>query len=295
MQPANYFHDSRESWWNPDYLALLARRLHLDQARAVLDVGCGQGHWTRALASVLSPKAHFTGIDREERWLEVARERAGEAATRFTYLAGTAERLPFEAATFDVVTCQTLLCHVADPAGVIAEMARVLKPGGLMAVVEPNNLACALVLDSVSVTMTTEDLLAVVELQLRCERGKQALGEGYNSIGDLVPGLLAAAGLEGLDVWLDDKTLALYPPYASGEQRVAIRERMRYYDSDRWVWSQADTRRYFAAGGGDASAFDRCWAAAIGQKALRKEAVRGHGFHGANGGILYVSVGRKPA
>ncbi len=53
-----------------------------------------------------------------------AAERAAAAGLgrRFSYRVGTAESLPFQAASFDVVTCQTLLIHVRDPGAVLAEM-----------------------------------------------------------------------------------------------------------------------------------------------------------------------------
>ena len=47
-----YFTDARDHWWNQDYLALLARRLGVDRARDILDVGAGQGHFGRALKPV---------------------------------------------------------------------------------------------------------------------------------------------------------------------------------------------------------------------------------------------------
>ena len=44
---AEYFGDTRDYWWNADFLELMGKRLSLDRARDVLDVGCGVGHWGR--------------------------------------------------------------------------------------------------------------------------------------------------------------------------------------------------------------------------------------------------------
>src|SRR5690349_10848226 len=115
---------ARDHWWNLDHIELWARRVGLDDVGSVLDVGCGVGHWGRLLANVLPPAATLVGIDREPRWVEEAAERAAEAGLddRFSYRLGSAEELSFEDESFDLVTCQTVLIHVADARQVIREM-----------------------------------------------------------------------------------------------------------------------------------------------------------------------------
>ena len=49
---AEHLGESRNHWWNADFVELIAKRLQLDQAKEILDVGCGIGHW----GQVLSPK-----------------------------------------------------------------------------------------------------------------------------------------------------------------------------------------------------------------------------------------------
>src|SRR5882672_9058101 len=129
---AEYFGESRDYWWSDDFLALSLRRWSVAPLRKVLDVGCGIGHWGRAWARVMPPEVEFTGIDREPRWVEQARARSGRAGigARCKYEVGVAEKLPFPDHSFDFVTCQTLLIHVGDVRAVLAEMARVTRPGG---------------------------------------------------------------------------------------------------------------------------------------------------------------------
>jgi len=79
---------------------------------------------------------------------------------RCEYGMGAAERLPFADATFDLVTCQTVLMHIADVAVALTEMVRVLAPGGLLLAAEPNNLAGTLVLDSITSTDPIADARA---------------------------------------------------------------------------------------------------------------------------------------
>ena len=78
----------------------------------------------------------------------------------------------------------------------------------------------ALMFDSVSFHDPVDEILARARLQLICERGKAALGEGNNSIGDIVPGLFAERGLVDVCVYLNDKSpdvAALHPGYRAGQ------------------------------------------------------------------------------
>ena len=142
--------DIRDYWYSPDFIELMAKRWELTQVETILDVGCGIGHWGQLLAPFLSSKMHMIGIDPEELWIEKATERAQQKglASRTTYQIGTAEVIPFPDHSFDMVTCQTVLVHVKDATVALNEMLRVLKPGGLIAVAEPNNLISRLVLNN---------------------------------------------------------------------------------------------------------------------------------------------------
>src|ERR1700690_1896221 len=139
--------DTRDHWWNDDFIQMVAKRWRLESARSILDVGCGIGHWSRVLARIVDHPARLVGIDRGPRWLEEAARRAAAAglSQRCSYAEGVAESLPFQDGAFDIVTCQTLLIHVRNPAAVISEMVRVTRPRGLVIVAEPTNAASPLV------------------------------------------------------------------------------------------------------------------------------------------------------
>ena len=170
-------------------------------------------------------------------------------ADRFGYQVSAAEKLPFADASFDLVTCQTVLIHMPDPGVTVDEMVRVARPGGLILAAEPNNIAGALVFDSLSFHDPVDMIITRVRLQLTCERGKAALGEGSNSIGDLVPGLFSECGLINICVYLNDKPNLFLPPYDSPEQRAVLEERSDFQQRDFWIWSREDTLRYFLACG----------------------------------------------
>lgn len=294
---AEYFGETRDHWWNRDYLELVAKRWKLADARTMLDVGCGVGHWGMLLASILPEHLRVSGVDREPSWVEAATTRAAKRglAERFDYRQGEAQRLPFPDASFDLVTCQTVLIHVPDPAAVIAEMKRVTRPGGLVMVAEPNNLTASLLLDSITSRDRTDDVIALVRLQLTCERGKVALGEGDNSLGDRVPGLFAAAGLADVEIYKNDKSSAVFPPYATASQRAEIDDARDRAARGLWNWSEAETRRYFLAGGGEPADFAAAFAHGVASRRRVVEGIDAGTYHGMTGGEFYLIAGRNPA
>jgi ubiquinone/menaquinone biosynthesis C-methylase UbiE len=109
----------------------LVERLGLEEGARVLDVGCGTGRLARWIAERLGPKGSVVGIDPLEHRIGVARSQAG--AARFEV--GQAEDLgAFEDSSFDAVCLSSVLHWVSDKARALAEIRRVLRPGGRLAV-----------------------------------------------------------------------------------------------------------------------------------------------------------------
>jgi SAM-dependent methyltransferase len=296
LEQTAYFGDLRDYWWNLDHLELCARRLGLDAVRSVLDVGAGVGHWGRLLGHVLPPDATVVGIDREPRWIEEATRRAVEAGVgdRYSYQQTSAEALPFEDASFDLVTCQTVLIHVADPREVIREMVRVTKPGGLVLASEPNNHSVTLTETSLSAGAPVADRADHVSFYLTCERGKAALGEGNLSVGELVPGFFNDEGLVDIRAYVSDKPFLMIPPYASEEQRVLAKAYAEEAEYGGWGWSWEETRRYYLAGGGSEAEFPAAWERRVAEYQAVLASIDEHTFSTASGPILYLMAGRRP-
>lgn len=293
---AEYFGEQRDFWWNPDFMTLMAERWNLAAARSVLDAGCGIGHWGRVLAPFLSPEAAITGIDREPEWVRKAAAIAkAKGLHRFSYRQGDANALPFDDAQFDLVTCQTLLIHVPDPSATLREFTRVLKPGGLLALSEPNNLAGSLVRDSENFNGNIDALMAAVRLQALCERGKAALGLGNNSIGDLLPGMLHAVGLEDLQVYLSDKATLTLPNQSTPAQAAGLAQTEDWLARDFWIWEKTETESYFRAGGGAPAEFPKLWANAMDYGRRSFQAAKEQRLSAVQAGFQYLMSGRKPS
>jgi ubiquinone/menaquinone biosynthesis C-methylase UbiE len=121
-------------------MALWDRRLFGDSRQwacaqasgEVLEVAVGTG-----LNLPLYPgEATLTGLDLSERMLALARDRAGELGREVTLRQGTAHALPFAGESFDTVVCTFGLCAIPDPDVAVDEMIRVLRPGGLLILVD---------------------------------------------------------------------------------------------------------------------------------------------------------------
>jgi len=108
----------------------VTRRLRLLSTDRVLEVGCGPGFFSPAVARRLS-RGHLTLLDAQVPMLNMAAQRLKKHGLgSFTAVSGLAESLPFANAAFDVVFMITVLGEVRDRAIAVKESARVLRPGG---------------------------------------------------------------------------------------------------------------------------------------------------------------------
>jgi ubiquinone/menaquinone biosynthesis C-methylase UbiE len=94
----------------------------------VLEVAVGTG----LNLPLYPPTVRMSGVELSPAMLALARQRATEHGLDVDLREGDAQALPFEDASFDTTVCTLSLCTIPDPAAAIAEMRRVLRPGGLM-------------------------------------------------------------------------------------------------------------------------------------------------------------------
>ncbi len=276
----------------------MAVRWRLRDAASLADIGCGLCHWSRLLYPYLRTPARFAGIDREPRWVAEAPDQFRKAFPHaapalFDFAQGDATRLPLADASFDVVTSQTVLMHLDRPLDALREMLRVLKPGGLLVCVEPNNLWNCVAFTSETADEPVEAITQRYEFQLRAQRGRAAAGLGNHGIGDLLPGYFAQLGLAEIAVHLSDKANPVYPPYASPDQRAILTQEREWQQQGTGPWDRAELGRHVLLGGGTEEFFDRAFAGLERKFEAEQTAVSAGRFHSGFGGVNYLVAGRK--
>jgi SAM-dependent methyltransferase len=117
----------------------LLDRVGVPAGGRAIDLGCGPSGILDLLASRVGPAGEVVGLDAEPANVELARAFAADhGLANVRVVPGDAHRTEFPAASFDLVHARTLLINLRDPAAVVAEMARLTRPGGWVAVLEPD-------------------------------------------------------------------------------------------------------------------------------------------------------------
>jgi ubiquinone/menaquinone biosynthesis C-methylase UbiE len=174
-------------------LQAILDELPLRAGDRVLDLACGDGFYTRRIAERLGPSGAVTGVDINQAYLAEARSEASRhrVEASIDFVAASFDKLPFPDGTFDVVWCAQSLYSLPEPVVAIRHMARAVRPGGLVAVLENDTLHQVFLPWPVSLELP----LRAAELQSFRE------GHGNSSkyyVGRRLPAVLAAAGLEPL-------------------------------------------------------------------------------------------------
>jgi SAM-dependent methyltransferase len=112
-------------------------RMALQVGDAALDVGCGTGEEVRAIAERVGPSGRSVGVDLSEQLLALASERTPPNVS-VEFIAADAHALPFRDGEFTAARVERTLMHVTDPAGVVREVARVVRLGGRVVALEPD-------------------------------------------------------------------------------------------------------------------------------------------------------------
>jgi ubiquinone/menaquinone biosynthesis C-methylase UbiE len=112
--------------------------MHLFAGASVLEVGCGTGEDAIALAKLVGNTGKVTAIDRSQTMLKDAINSAKDLIPLINFVLADARQLPFSDHSFHAARVDRTLQHVPNPAAVVAEMARVVRPRGWVVAMEPD-------------------------------------------------------------------------------------------------------------------------------------------------------------
>ena len=169
-------------------------RLGLGSGQRLLDVGCGLGEAALALAEDLGDDGEVVGIDISADMVRVARSRAAGAPCRARFSVGDACSLAEPDGSFDAVRSERTLQWLADPIAAVAEMARVLRRGGRLSLIDTD-------WSTFAIDVGDDDLAAMVRTAMSTERGRPShVGRRLHALaGDA--GLTPVAGTEATQAW----------------------------------------------------------------------------------------------
>jgi len=283
----------RRRIWSEEQAETIARWLEIGRDQTIVDVGCGLGYLAYTLGPYFGAGCHYIGIDRSPALLREAEAMSWDGLVDAVFVNGRAEALPLADATADVVMCQTLLIHLPDPLAALAEMYRVLKPGGLIACLEPDNFRAMLIPHYTSLPEPSVDMMTrLFRARLIALQGRIKLGRGDYGIAPRIPGMLHELGVSRIEVRLRDSAALLVPPYESERERRQL-EKIRDIGNRPREERDREFREEFLAGGGDeaewkeiADFFDR-------QIEVGRQQIESGTFAACGADFFYVFKGRK--
>jgi SAM-dependent methyltransferase len=161
--------------------------LDLQPGQTVLDMGCGPGTDLPTLAKAVTSTGSVIGIDHAATFVEEARERVADVPW-VAVRVGDAHQLPLQRHSVDRARADRVLQHVEDPAAALAEFRRVLRPGGIAVIAEPDWDTLALAPGDLDVNRAFNRFVCAV-------RVRNAI------VGRQLAGLAEGAGLEVLEVF----------------------------------------------------------------------------------------------
>jgi SAM-dependent methyltransferase len=191
---------TEKGYVDPQYLAIAAAAarpifertvadLRLAAGNSVLDVGCGPGMHTVAMAGIVGSRGRVVGVDHDARMIAAAQERARDAGVGawVTHQVGDAYALPFDDGAFERTRSERMLQHLLDPARAVAELVRVTAPAGRVVIA-----------DSDFGSLSFDGVEASLERRMVAFKAGQSLHNGYS--GRTLWRLLRGAGLSDVTV-----------------------------------------------------------------------------------------------
>jgi SAM-dependent methyltransferase len=217
------------------------RMLDVQEGHRFLDVGCGAGEVLEDVANIVGSSGAVSGIDMAQTMVDASQSRLTAVGVVADLRKGDAHALPFEERSFDRVRCERVLQHVEHPAAVVAEIFRVLAPGGRALLIDANHA-------QVDIATDDPDTMRIARRhstgRVRHQRAGLHLAEWMDGAGfcDLV---VTAAAL--IFPWPHFRNMQLLD---EGAERAISRSEL---DRDRWHAFVADQEERHRRGTGVAT------------------------------------------
>lgn len=226
----------------PHIVSLLNDLLKIKQGILAIDVGCGTGYFSRFLAKCIGRQGKVIGIDKSRQLIHHAEAIPRDIiSASIEYKKGFADNLPIDDNYADLATCRYLLVLLREPLKALLEMKRVIKPGGLVAVIEYDRM-----LDLAYNSPLFPDFeILQSKVQEAITKACKKLYGSDQRIGPKLPELFLKAGLT------DIKAECFFDTDLDCDSRMSIEQRRKYL-ADRLIAIELLTKqaRSLAIAGG---------------------------------------------
>ena len=211
--------------------------LPLLEGSHVVDLACGDGVYLPWLAEQVGPSGHVTGVDLSPAYLRLARDHVAQTAyaTQITLEQADVYRLPYADHTFDAVWCAHSLYSLPDPLAALREMQRIIKPAGLVMLLENDTLHHYLL------PWPPELELAVRQAQLH-HLQQTNLNSGRFYIGRNLCAVFDTVGLEGCHI--TTRTINHHAPL-SADERIFLADYLHDLGQRARPFLDAETQKAF--------------------------------------------------
>jgi SAM-dependent methyltransferase len=287
----------RKYFWSEELVERLAAWFGFERGMTGVDVGCGLGYLGYTYWPYFGAGGRYVGVDESPNLLRDAARAAEEWAGggEACFVVGDCLSLPFADGFADFAICQTLLMHLTKPEEALAEMTRIVKPGGLVICKEPDNVSSVLARGYSSLPdLSVDEELLGMKVALVSNKGRIKLGRGDNAIGAKVPAMMKRLGLVDVDVRMNDRVFHLEPPYDGPEQRHRVEMMKKFFlDDEHREYRLSRSRENYVAGGGTAEEFDKSVEIYDRLRPLVREQLDKGEYFSCGDGLVYVVKGRK--
>ncbi len=159
--------------------------LDVREGHQALDAGCGLGDIARLIARLVGPTGRVVGVDNSLTMIRQAQQRSAGGALPVVFQHGDIMALDLPTDAFDRARAEQVLQHVADPRRAVAELTRVTRPGGRVAVLEPDWESLVIDADDLETSRRFTDFNATRVIR-------------HGRIGRQLPALFREAGLAAI-------------------------------------------------------------------------------------------------